>query len=274
VAQEDLENVDKEVENNAPAEDEKVSEEVVCEAGAPGWVVTFGDMMSLLLTFFILLLSFSTLDQVKFNKFTGLIKEGFGLITRTNSKRIPKRDTMVKIKRENVQRNSRRRSGGNDMRRLVDQVNGSSTNDYAKTAVDVFQKHSDVKVMVPADDIFLSGTAQIRPSVFPMLNLFATQARDVMSDKEFSIEVRSSKKAKCDMSFFANTECDYWMLTSYQAIALSKYMQDEGKLNPARIIPVGRGTSPPAFIAKEERIKKRGSTVEFLYVTPPQDVRR
>ena len=27
-------------------------DEVKCEPGAPGWVVTFGDMMSLLLTFF------------------------------------------------------------------------------------------------------------------------------------------------------------------------------------------------------------------------------
>ena len=38
-------------------------EEEKCEPGAPGWVVTFGDMMSLLLTFFILLLSFAKLTN-------------------------------------------------------------------------------------------------------------------------------------------------------------------------------------------------------------------
>ena len=32
-------------------EEDELKEEVVCEEGAPGWVVTFGDMMSLLLTF-------------------------------------------------------------------------------------------------------------------------------------------------------------------------------------------------------------------------------
>ncbi|NJL73307.1 MAG: hypothetical protein HC888_18110 [Candidatus Competibacteraceae bacterium] len=39
-----------------------------CEPGAPGWIVTFSDMMSLLLTFFILLLSFSTVSEEEFNK--------------------------------------------------------------------------------------------------------------------------------------------------------------------------------------------------------------
>ena len=36
------------------------------DEGAPEWMVTFADMMSLLLTFFILLLSFATMDVKKF----------------------------------------------------------------------------------------------------------------------------------------------------------------------------------------------------------------
>lgn len=44
------------------------------EGGAPGWVVTYGDMMSLLLTFFILLASFSTISQKDFEKAMGSIE--------------------------------------------------------------------------------------------------------------------------------------------------------------------------------------------------------
>ena len=33
------------------------------EKGAPAWVVTYGDLMSLLLTFFVLLLSFASMDE-------------------------------------------------------------------------------------------------------------------------------------------------------------------------------------------------------------------
>ena len=39
-----------------------------CPEGLPGWLATFGDLMSLLLTFFVLLLSFSSTEEVKFNK--------------------------------------------------------------------------------------------------------------------------------------------------------------------------------------------------------------
>jgi chemotaxis protein MotB len=34
-----------------------------CDKGAPRWVTTFGDLMSLLLCFFVLLLSFSEIDR-------------------------------------------------------------------------------------------------------------------------------------------------------------------------------------------------------------------
>jgi chemotaxis protein MotB len=46
--------------------------------GAPGWIVTFADMMSLLLCFFILLLSFSTTDARKFKAVADSLKEAFG----------------------------------------------------------------------------------------------------------------------------------------------------------------------------------------------------
>ena len=42
-------------------------------AGAPAWVLTFGDMMSLLLTFFILLLSLSEIK--KDDEFRAVVKE-------------------------------------------------------------------------------------------------------------------------------------------------------------------------------------------------------
>lgn len=41
--------------------DQGITEEA--EEGAPAWVVTFGDLMSLLLCFFVLLLSFSEMDR-------------------------------------------------------------------------------------------------------------------------------------------------------------------------------------------------------------------
>ncbi len=47
--------------------------------GAPGWIVTFADLMSLLLTFFILILSFAEIDASKFKRVMGSIKMAFGV---------------------------------------------------------------------------------------------------------------------------------------------------------------------------------------------------
>ncbi|MEM7646467.1 MAG: flagellar motor protein MotB, partial [Pseudomonadota bacterium] len=39
--------------------------------GAPLWMATFADMMSLLLTFFVLLLSMAEIDATRFRKISG-----------------------------------------------------------------------------------------------------------------------------------------------------------------------------------------------------------
>jgi chemotaxis protein MotB len=46
--------------------------------GAPEWIVTFADLMSLLLCFFILLISFSTQETAKMQIMAGAMREAFG----------------------------------------------------------------------------------------------------------------------------------------------------------------------------------------------------
>lgn len=54
-------------------------EEQKCAAGAPAWVMTFADLMSLLMCFFVLLLSFATMDAVRFKKMADAMKDAFGV---------------------------------------------------------------------------------------------------------------------------------------------------------------------------------------------------
>ncbi len=59
--------------------EELILNEEEVQPGAPKWVVTFGDMMSLLLVFFVLLLSFANMDITKFKELMGSIKDAFGV---------------------------------------------------------------------------------------------------------------------------------------------------------------------------------------------------
>ncbi|WP_372861539.1 flagellar motor protein MotB [Spongiibacter sp.] len=47
--------------------------------GAPAWILTFADLMSLLLAFFVLLFSFSEMDKQKFKELSGSMRDAFGV---------------------------------------------------------------------------------------------------------------------------------------------------------------------------------------------------
>lgn len=49
------------------------------DPGAPAWMLTFADLMSLLLAFFVLLFSFSEMDKQKFKELSGSLRNAFGV---------------------------------------------------------------------------------------------------------------------------------------------------------------------------------------------------
>ena len=50
-----------------------------CEEGLPPWMATFADLMALLMCFFVLLLSFATIDAVRFKKMAESVRDAFGV---------------------------------------------------------------------------------------------------------------------------------------------------------------------------------------------------
>ena len=50
-----------------------------CPPGAPAWMCTFADLMSLLMCFFVLLLSFAVMDVTKYKEVAGSLKDAFGV---------------------------------------------------------------------------------------------------------------------------------------------------------------------------------------------------
>ncbi len=63
--------------------------------GAPLWMATFSDLMSLLMCFFVLLLSFSEMDVLKFKQIAGSMKFAFGVQNRLEVKDIPKGTSVI-----------------------------------------------------------------------------------------------------------------------------------------------------------------------------------
>lgn len=64
-------------------------------AGAPAWVMTFADLMSLLMCFFVLLLSFSEMDRKKYKQVAGSMAQAFGVQREIPTDQSPKGVTIM-----------------------------------------------------------------------------------------------------------------------------------------------------------------------------------
>ena len=77
------------------ADEEEEHECPDCPAGLPAWLATFGDLMSLLMCFFVLLLSFAEMDALKFKRLAGELRMAFGVQTTINADDPPKGTSVI-----------------------------------------------------------------------------------------------------------------------------------------------------------------------------------
>ena len=77
-AAEDEEFVDNDLDIEKPKK-EKKEECEPCEVGAPAWMATFADMATLLMAFFVLILSFASVNVPKFEQIAGSLSLAFGV---------------------------------------------------------------------------------------------------------------------------------------------------------------------------------------------------
>ena len=75
--------------------DEEQGSQEEADEGAPAWVMTFADLMSLLMCFFVLLLAFSEMDVLKFKQLAGSMKVAFGVQREIKADDIPKGTSII-----------------------------------------------------------------------------------------------------------------------------------------------------------------------------------
>jgi chemotaxis protein MotB len=78
-----------------PPPKEKEEECPACEVGAPAWMATFADMATLLMAFFVLILSFASVNVPKFEQVAGSVKLAFGVDRVVPRVAIPMAETIL-----------------------------------------------------------------------------------------------------------------------------------------------------------------------------------
>ncbi|MCB1049080.1 MAG: OmpA family protein [Acidobacteria bacterium] len=223
-------------------------QECKCEAGAPKWVVTFGDMMSLLLCFFILMLSFSTTDVVKYRKLVGSLKDAFGVAETTPTAQIPSSEMIIS---QGVQFQPTMavlfsiRSKARNMSKAKAQIEAEAGADW-------------VRIKVEGDALFLPGSSEINPEAYPILN----DIGDLIN--EFPGTVQIEGHTDSDLSTQASY-LSHYQLAANRAIAVMDYMVRTKNADRQRLVPVSYGDAKPRETNDLEEGKARNRRVEFLF---------
>jgi len=80
----------------AAEEEEKCPEcEKCADPGAPAWMATFADMATLLMAFFVLILSFAEMNVPKFKQISGSMRNSFGIQRLIPVVEMPKADSII-----------------------------------------------------------------------------------------------------------------------------------------------------------------------------------
>lgn len=128
--------------------------------GAPAWLATFADMMSLLLTFFILLLSFATISEDKFKQALMSLEGGF--------RPFPAMSGFVTlVPRTSKKADSEASQAARRLRRML-QVRG-----LEKAVKIEFDAAGGLKINLPGHLLFETGESTLRPTALPVIEEIA-----------------------------------------------------------------------------------------------------
>ncbi|MBI4560292.1 MAG: flagellar motor protein MotB [Candidatus Hydrogenedentes bacterium] len=229
------------------AERRKKAEE---SAGAPAWVVTYGDMMSLLLTFFILLISFSTINEEDFKDAAGSLRGAFGVLPRQLS--VVRAGPVPKPGKK--QTSEQMENAARELRRRL-QVAGKEEDIQVE-----LDEQGGLKIVLPSQVLFDSASAELRPAALPVLNDVATVLGAVPSA---FFEVRGHTDSRPLIS--TRLYRDNHELSFARAMSVTRHFTDVGRVDLAQFEVIACGPSQPVATNGTEEGRQANRRVE-IYV--------
>lgn len=217
------------------------------------WMVTFSDMVTLLLTFFVLLLSMANMDQVKFSKASDSLAGAFGVLGSSDKTAVAP-PQVVSFSPVNDDFTAQ------VYRRLRTKLRELKLNKKIKIVKD----RGAVVLRVDEAVLFESGQAQLEPEADAILRKVAELVRPLPLN--LKIEGHTDNRGE---------EMANWDLSVGRAISVLRFMATNQLIPLTRMSATGYGSQKPLFpnASVEERALNR--RVEFVLESqgdPNQDL--
>ncbi|QAR32386.1 flagellar motor protein MotB [Geovibrio thiophilus] len=222
-----------------------------CEKGSPKWMTTFTDMNMLLLTFFVLLVSMSTLDKKKILESLGSFQGSSGLLSGSRNE-VSAQNIMTRIN-------------------VIDQTGSSNAQtaetlrDYVKSAnlsdvVSVIETKKGVSIRVLDSLLFAPGSADVQGEAIPFLRKVGTVIVD--SPYYTHVEGHTDDTPSRSARFPSN-----WELSTARSVSVVRFLITEG-VNPQSLSAGGFGEFHPLLPNITDENRARNRRVEINLVSP------
>jgi chemotaxis protein MotB len=130
-------------------------------AGAPAWMATFADMATLLMAFFVLILSFAEFNVPKFKQISGSLKNAFGVQKVVPVVEQPKGTTVLSLNfspspAPSVTKNLRQQTSDSEQKNLdlkSDRDDGDSAKSNSKEVLNAKELSKEIMTEMSSDDV-------------------------------------------------------------------------------------------------------------------------
>lgn len=237
-----------------------------CPKCLPGWLVQFGDLMSLLLCFFILLLSMATMDKKKVEEYFEIMKRSMGFLEGAEDTAAAEKE---KLAAENMDASEAGNEGdagaGNDngeyieaLEEIAQAYNEATESKETEEMVVVIKNNNEFSMDIPASLLFGDGSYTLNDE---LATKFLGKIARVVRTMEDTMDIEIVGHASVDETISGGIARDTWDLSALRSIAIVKELM-KNKIEPARLKVAGYGSyRPKSEVGSENR------RVELRFVT-------
>ena len=232
-----------------------LEEEHECEGGSDAaWMATFADLMSLLLTFFVLLLSFANMDVVRFKVVSGSVREAFGVQFQHPGQIEAVSTSIVELSKQESSPTIKVIEEVMMLEKVQKFIKDADMEDMMEAELD----ERGVVIRIKGHVLFKSGSADLRKEAPEILEPIVKLAKAM--DHQLSIQGHTDDRPIRTSRFPSN-----WELSTARAVATMRHLVSQD-LDPARMNVAGYADMRPVTENTSAEGRAKNRRVEFVFL--------
>lgn len=209
-----------------------------CKQGAPEWMNTYGDMVTLLMCFFVLLFAFSSIDAQKFEAVMISFQGSAGVLE--GGKSLSEAPMIFDAMPES-QTSSEQVVEQNKLEALKEKVNEYISENQMQAEVDVQLENYGLIIRFKDNVLFDSGSAVIKTESYDILTFLG----NLLNSEEFVNEQIRVEGHTDNVPIRTAIYPTNWELSANRATNVVKFFIENGQMVPVRLSASGYGEYHP-----------------------------